>query len=275
MPFNIGAHELGHKWGLSEQYCSNQAGSTDDRCNDGDLENDGAASGDVNWLDADSPYYCLPDGSDHNCCNYNDNHNCADLAYGEGVCCLGNLNSQGGRSTMSFADVDLFAPGPIAFDDHELAYLSNFDELQCLPVANATLNSSTQFLDPYTTLFDISLLFHDDGTVDGDDIRISEGLPPDDALQSRLSGPFMLKILDDQGVQLEDQSFNIYFDYSGPVFSDVDYSDISYEVVGFSLYIPYSRAMERLEIYHDDSLVFSRDLPKLYDIFLPMANKNR
>ena len=46
------AHELGHIYGLGDEYCSNQAGSTDSRCNDGDSQGDGATTGDVNWLDA-------------------------------------------------------------------------------------------------------------------------------------------------------------------------------------------------------------------------------
>jgi hypothetical protein len=53
------AHELGHIYGLSDEYCSNPAGSTDCRCNDGDIAStsckvggsDGASTGDHNWLD--------------------------------------------------------------------------------------------------------------------------------------------------------------------------------------------------------------------------------
>ena len=70
----IVAHELGHIFGLSDQYCSNQAGSIDKRCNDGDNQDDGWLTGDINFLDANLPYDCPPDGSEDNsgtkCCNY-------------------------------------------------------------------------------------------------------------------------------------------------------------------------------------------------------------
>jgi len=126
---SIVAHEVGHIYGLEDQYCSNQAGSTDDRCNDGDVQGDGAATGDVNWLDASAPCDCPPDGSNDSggspCCNFDANHSCASVGYG--VCCYGNKNSSGGRSIMSYAN----APGPRRFDTHSIAHLSTIPQLNC------------------------------------------------------------------------------------------------------------------------------------------------
>jgi len=73
---SVTAHEIGHLarfGGLSDQYCSNQAGSTDCRCNDGCVQGT-CSTKDVNTLDASLPFDCPPDGSpDSNgtrCCNF-------------------------------------------------------------------------------------------------------------------------------------------------------------------------------------------------------------
>ena len=91
---SVTAHELGHIYGQEDEYCSNQAGSTDSRCNDGDSQGDGAATGDVNWLDASLPCDCAPDGSNDSggsaCCNFG-GRSCAAVNYG--VCCQGNKNA--------------------------------------------------------------------------------------------------------------------------------------------------------------------------------------
>lgn len=92
------AHGLGHIYGLSDEYCSNPAGSTACRCNDGDIKSatcgsavsyDGAASGERNWLD--SNLGC--DQSGNSCCNDVPAYQCAVINYGP--CCLGNKDPAG------------------------------------------------------------------------------------------------------------------------------------------------------------------------------------
>ncbi len=67
------AHELGHIYGLKDQYCSNPAGSADNKCNDGGENYRGGT--DVNYIDEDFPYDCPADGATdsegNNCCNGN------------------------------------------------------------------------------------------------------------------------------------------------------------------------------------------------------------
>lgn len=59
---SVTAHEIGHIFGLSDEYCSNQAGSVDCRCNDGCVQGT-CPTKDVNPLNASMPYDCPPDGS--------------------------------------------------------------------------------------------------------------------------------------------------------------------------------------------------------------------
>ncbi len=119
---NILAHEIGHIFGLEDQYCSNPAGSADNRCNDG-----GIAKYFYNGIPDKNPLSaslsCDPNGAP--CCNFDDNHLCSKLNYH--VCCYGNKNSLGGSSIMSYAD----AEGPRAFDQKEIEYLSKIPQLQC------------------------------------------------------------------------------------------------------------------------------------------------
>ena len=128
------AHEIGHIYGLEDEYCSNLAGSTDERCNDGGVPGDYNGDGeipspDINYLS--NFYGCDPyTGS---CCNANDwiclNPNgcffngvkyansgenyqrlCDSTSYAEpgilhvdySICCRGNKNAQNGPSTMSY-----------------------------------------------------------------------------------------------------------------------------------------------------------------------------
>ncbi|MBI5061204.1 MAG: hypothetical protein HZB67_02725 [Candidatus Aenigmarchaeota archaeon] len=134
----IFAHEMGHVFGLSDEYCSRESGSTDSRCNGPDS---------VNRLTADQG--CSPLTGD-DCCNivipnqaYNIENGiieqttsslpslCVNVDYG--VCCLGNaayINGQNdpvGRSIMSYSS----APGPRAYSKSAYEYLSTKLELNC------------------------------------------------------------------------------------------------------------------------------------------------
>ncbi|GAA5342527.1 MAG: hypothetical protein canaca05_00200 [Anaerolineaceae bacterium] len=268
----IVAHELGHIYDLSDQYCSNQAGSNDPRCNDGDNQGDGWLTGDINFLDATLPYDCPPDGSEDQggakCCNYSLLSLCLFKNYG--VCCRGNKNSAGGRSTMSYAN----APGPRGFDNRELEYLSSKPELNCSD--NQFANHQTALLIPGEIIgfvLNVSLNISNDDLVEEENLTVSRGRPTATSILDGLSGDYTLQILDASQNELLTQSFSLYFDYNGPVFEDVDYSGITYSSQDVSFRFPFSNAMETLNLYHNDELIYTKDLPKLSLIYLPLIDR--
>ena len=268
----IVAHELGHIYDLSDQYCSNQAGSNDPRCNDGDNQGDGWLTGDINFLDATLPYDCPPDGSEDQggakCCNYSLLSLCLFKNYG--VCCRGNKNSAGGRSTMSYAN----APGPRGFDNRELEYLSSKPELNCSD--NQFANHQTALLIPGEIIgfvLNVSLNISSDDLVEEETITVSRGRPTATSVLEGLSGDYTLQIFDSSHNELLSQSFSLYFDYMGPVFEDVDYSGITYSSQDVSFRFPFSNAMETLNLYHNDELIYTKDLPKLSLIYLPLIDR--
>ena len=268
----VTAHELGHIFGLEDQYCSNQAGSNDDRCNDGDIQNDGPLTGDINWLSPFLPFNCPPDGSNDStgvkCCNYDSNHICSSEDYG--VCCHGNLNSSGGRSTMSYAN----APGTRGFDDIELAYLDSIPELQCkssyILSGGVTPQTDSQ---GNTWILNINLMVQSDDSVESLGVTIDYGRPTQDSVLANLSGDYHLLIFDKDGLEIFQQTFSLYFDYTGPVFDEVDYSAIGYTEQDFSIRLPYARPMNTLVLYHGGEEIFSQQLPTISDIFLPVIRK--
>jgi formylglycine-generating enzyme required for sulfatase activity len=264
---SVTAHELGHIYGLEDEYCSNQAGSTDSRCNDGDSQGNGATTGDVNWLDKSLPCDCPPDGSNDSggspCCNFG-GYNCAAVNYD--VCCLGNKNSAGGRSTMSYAN----AAVPRGFDSHDKAHLDALPKLTCGSLANANGFAPRWLLeDPSQTILDVNLHVHENDSVDEESISISEGRPTPDSVLQGMSGDYSLEITSAGGATLWTQAFALYFDYTGPVVLDTDYSGISYDTVAVEFRIPYGCGMSGLNLYHGGSLVFARSLPYKC-LFLPL-----
>lgn len=266
------SHELGHIYGFSDQYCSNQAGSIDTRCNDGDLEGDIWLGGDPNFLDADLPFDCPPDGSfDHNgsrCCNISSQYNCANVNYG--ICCYGNKNFSGGRSTMSFAD----APEPRGFDDYEMFLLSEKPELNCVEAKNPYQQNSTSIVNKIPGfVLNLNLSVYNDDSVEEEAIAVSRGRPTATSILARLSGNYTLQILDAAQNELLYQPFSLYYDYMGPVFEGVDYSGITYDVQSVSFRFTFSNAMERLNLYHNGTLIFAKELPNLYLNYLPVLNK--
>jgi Tol biopolymer transport system component len=265
----VTAHELGHIYNLSEEYCSNQAGSTDERCNDGDSQGDGAASGDVNWLDGNLPYDCPPDGSNDSggspCCNFGGN-SCSEVNYG--VCCLGNKNDAGGRSTMSFAN----APGPRGFDVHDLNYLDSLQDLNC---GTQNFLQQSTFLDNNAAgnqaILDINLLVHPDDTVTKENISIHYGRQTTASVLAGKTGDYSLHIIDRASNIIWSHDFSVYFDYEGPMVLGVDYSGITYDAVDVSLRIPHFCGMNILDLYHGEEMIFSDTLPPGCPVFLPIA----
>ena len=238
----VTAHEIGHIYGLEDEYCSIPAGSTDCRCNDGDLGGcvdtggDGAATGDVNWLDA--TLGCSPTGTP--CCDviWGD---CSDVNYG--ICCSGNENALGGRCIMSYADVS----GPRDYCAHCIAWLSAISELNCHSPEDP---ASDQVLE-------LNIRIYPNDTVKEEKIILRRGKPTD---YYQKGEDYNLVVTDKSGKVMWSQKFNIYFDYMGPVVSDIDYSGVRYEFFPFSYKIPYDRQMYELKLYHDEKVIYTKIL---------------
>ena len=265
----VTAHELGHIYGLEDQYCSNQAGSTDPRCNDGDIQNDGPITGDVNWLSASLPYDCPPNGAldstGSKCCNFNEANLCTSKPYG--VCCHGNKNPAGGRSTMSYSN----APEPRGFDTIELAHLDVHPSLQCS--TGAASNGSEIFTtqdEDTELLLDINLHVYPNDTVNSHSITITEGRITQESILLEKSGEYLLTIRGQSNEEIFEQSFQLYFDYFGPVFLDGDYSDISLAKTDVSFRVPYSCPMKILNLFHNGELIHTQMLPSLCANYLPI-----
>ena len=257
----VTAHELGHQFGLEDEYCSNPAGSTDCRCNDGDsgeccirasdgatvcedVGGDGAATGDLNWLDSDLG--CDPDGAP--CCNNATLGTCGGT-YPE-VCCFGNQNDAGGRCIMSYAN----APDPRAFCDHCVDHLDTVDELNCPDTGWLAFQPS-----PMTNgqVIDVTLLVHKDDTVEERRVTLRRGRP---SMNYDKGDDYRLAVFGAQEKLMWSQEFNIYFDYYGPVDAHVDYSSIQYDAFPISRRIPYDPTMQELRLYHGENLIYSRVL---------------
>ena len=255
------AHEIGHIYGLEDEYCSNDAGSTDCRCNDGDeggcgdTGGDGAATGDVNFLDAEcvtGPSDCPPDGSDDcaggPCCNITlngTNRNCSTEDYG--ICCFGNRNAAGGRAIMSFADVEDFSPGARGFDNHSRAHFAAEPDLNCHSPEGELSGQ----------LIDAQLWLSRDGKVEEARIILGYGRP---TRYYQTGGAYELAVLSREGEPLWRQTLDIRFDYNGPVYLDVDYSDILYERFPLHYRIPHSQGMQELVLRLDGEVIFSEVL---------------
>lgn len=256
---SVTAHELGHIYGLADEYCSNQAGSTDSRCNDGDSQGDGSMTGDVNWLDASQPFDCPADGSTDSggsaCCNFG-GYSCSAVNYG--VCCLGNKNSAGGRSTMSYAN----APEPRGFDSHDQAHLNALPALNCDGAATAaSLAPAGLPEDAFQTVLDVHLRVYNSDSVERESIAIYPGRPTSSSVQQGMNGNYSLSIVNDAGNELWTRSFPLYFDYAGPTVLGTDYSGINYAAAAVEFRIPYQCGMKTLMVYHSGALVFSEELP--------------
>jgi beta propeller repeat protein len=238
----VTAHELGHIYDLEDEYCSNAAGSADCRCNDGDMGgcgdtgSDGAATGDVNWLDA--TLGCSPSGTP--CCDvlWGD---CSTVNYG--ICCRGNQNAAGGRCVMTYAD----APGPRDFCAHCRTHLATKPQLNC---SSPEPPESDQVID-------LALRIYPDDAVQEERVILRKGKP---TTHFGKGEDYNLAVSDPGGKVLWSQEFNIYFDYYGPVVSTEDYSGILYEFFPFACKIPYDPAMYELNLYHGRALIYSRTL---------------
>lgn len=112
----------------------------------------------------------------------------------------------------------------------------------------------------------VDLMVHSNDTVtENAPITIGKGRPPIERRGDQY-GDYLLRILDKvdrspTGSALWSEPFNVYFDYSGPVFMGVDYSEIKYTQVGVSFQIPYESRMKSIQLWHKDKLIYFKELP--------------
>jgi hypothetical protein len=240
---SVTAHELGHIYGLSDEYCSNPGGSTDCRCNDGDkassacngAANDGAETGDRNWLDP--ALGCDPFGPP--CVNAE--KQCKDVDYN--ICSLGNRDTAGGQCVMSYAD----APGPRAFCQHCVDWLGTINNLRC-EAPSLTLNQ---------TIVDITLhITPADGVKDVKMIRTYGRASPDQPAK----GAYRLRTLAEGGNVSWQRDFDVYFDYYGSRVLGADYANVSYDTKSVSFRIPSHATDRTVELYHGDKLIYTAQL---------------
>ena len=261
---SVAAHEIGHLYDLSDEYCSNDAGATDCRCNDGDaggcgdIGGDGSATGDINFLHASctaaDPCDCPPDGSNDctgsPCCDFTfgtTTYDCATANYG--VCCLGNRNTAGGRAIMSFANAEVVSPGTRAFDIHSVANFATIAELSCAsperPIARRVID----------LMMDIS----QEGEVKLQQAVLTHGRP---SRQRRQGADYEFTVLGEHDKVLWRYVFDAEFAYDGPRYLDVDYSQVDFPTFPVRLRIPYQNGARKLVLRSrkDDREIFTSDV---------------
>jgi hypothetical protein len=254
---SVAAHEIGHIYGLEDEYCSNQAGSTDERCNDGgtadDYDGDGITpAADLNPLHDEStphPCDCPPDGSDDStgdpCCNTAFWSNCTTRNYA--ICCRGNLSSAGGAAIMTYANAEDRFPGARDYDEHSKARFAALADLNC--------HSPEKPISKQ--LIDLSLILYPEGKVKEERMILKYGRP---TKYQHKGEDYLLRVVSEEGKELWRVTFNVYFDYYGPVYDDVDYSEIKYSAFPIHYKIPYVRDMKTLVLQHKEKVIFSKDL---------------
>lgn len=255
---SVTAHEIGHIYGLEDEYCSNVAGSTDCRCNDGDqggcgdTGSDDAATGDINFLHAESAPHscdCPADGSNDSsgapCCNAAFWGSCTDVNYG--ICCRGNYNSAGGVAIMSYANAETRFPGTRAFDQHSVDHFASIADLNChspeKPISKR--------------IVDVSLSVYQNGKVKEESIILTKGRPTKHGQRGK---DYTFSVFDKGGKSVWTRSFNVYFDYNGPVYEGKDYSDIKYTKVPVHFKIPYTPSVRKVTLRHGKKAIYSRTL---------------
>jgi len=144
---------------------------------------------------------------------------------------------------MSFSN----AQGPRSFCQHCTGWLAAVPNLQC----------HSPPLPLNRTIVDVSALIHADDTVTGDALILSDGRP---TAEYHIGTGYELRVLDARGVVLMSRKFDLFFDYAGPVERGVDYSSVKYTSVPFSYRIPYNTSMQKIQIYHGNKMIFSKEL---------------
>ena len=105
-------------------------------------------------------------------------------------------------------------------------------------------------------IIDVNLSISQDNTVtEAEPTRITDALRTSPSILANQKGDYILEVgtKNDRhsiGTILWNQSFPVYFDYTGPVFLGKDYSDIKWEQVYVGFRIPYEPEMKALRLWY-------------------------
>ena len=247
---SIAAHEIGHFYDLEDEYCSNQAGSNDLRCNDG---GDWWWKGPIPIPPLDENYLDSELG-----CNANISDCCSDCSsngnlYGTGdyfMCCEGNINSKGGRAIMSYADAD----EPREFDEHSKAHLDSFSKLQCPTAARSRFKMLPAVENK---IIDLDMLIYKNDSVEKRWINLVDGKQ---LINTKMEGSYSLLLKNNNNNTLFNYTFQAFYDYSGPMEKGENYSGINLDSYDLSLKIEYDDEMYKIELWYNEAIIFSEIL---------------
>jgi parallel beta-helix repeat protein len=245
---HVAAHEIGHIFGLHEEYCSKVAGSlANSWCNDGGTSYGGTSP---NYLDPANPFLCNPN-SNQGCCD-NQPYGLPSCWGTANACCRGNRNDPdnngqpNGIDIMSFTNADQFYSyaNPRRFDGHSISHLSGISQLTCTVTPHAS------------PVMDVHLTVKENDEVSGYIISTEGG----HTQYFRGGGEYSVKIVDNSDNLLWQQDFDLHFDYVGPVYGGVDYSGIRFESADLAFRVLYDSSMHEFQLYRGGALIFSKVL---------------
>ena len=129
------------------------------------------------------------------------------------------------------------------------AYLSNFLKLGCL--------SNSSSISAIEQKIDLGLSIYKNNTVSEKYLHLVDGKQK---VVVSENGGYNLTVYDINNSVLSNYSFNLVFDYDGPVEKDINYSNISYISRDISFQMNYSEKMGRIELKENDSILYNKTL---------------
>lgn len=106
-------------------------------------------------------------------------------------------------------------------------------------------------------VIDIDLIINQDNSIVENWIILTEGLRTE---YHQTGGDYSLRVEDVNHNTVWNQTLEIYFDYSGPMFVGDDYSSLRPTNYYLTFRIPYNPNMYKLLLYHEDTIIFSKVL---------------
>jgi len=225
------AHEFGHILGLWDEYCSRDAGSSDERCNDGSPPDP------LNYLGADLG---CNSARDQGCCGHDlfalpgfALPDCGDADCDYCPCCYGNKNSENGRCIMSYAN----APGIRIFCDRCIQYIMNPPDprSESNPNGQLALNCSLSHVG-HQRILTLTTDISEQGSFSISHSKIGLGrlgLGKNDS-----NGRYKIEIREYSKNLIYKFSKNLSFGYDGPMFLGNDYSGIRYDKQTINIRVP-------------------------------------
>ena len=144
----------------------------------------------------------------------------------------------------------------------------------------------------YGPIIDVNLTIGSNNTVtEAEPIEVTAGRRTSPSVLKPLEGDYVLEVgtkIDRlrMGTILWNQSFPVYFDYTGPVEEGADYSKIKYGQVPVSFKIPYEPEMKAIRLWYlkatvdwskakQPKIIFFKELPKFYSIVGAVTDQGR